>query len=112
MKATIFIDRGYLRILVKQAGSAYTPKYIEQIAHTCLKWDEESLLRVLSPDLRSIASGTRAKRVTWDLAVILSSMAQLRVLTTITNGGSLSMRCRTVAMRATVLIPTRMQPAR
>lgn len=50
MKVAVFIDGGYLRVLVKQTGFAYTPEYIEQTAHACLKKDEESLLRVLYYD--------------------------------------------------------------
>ena len=51
MKVATFIDGGYLRILVKQAGFRYTPEYIEQIAHACLV-PEESLLRTLYYDCR------------------------------------------------------------
>ena len=31
MKVAVFIDGGYLRVLVRQASFAYTPEYIEQI---------------------------------------------------------------------------------
>ena len=45
MKTAIFIDGGYLRVLVRQADLQYTPDYIETIAHACLLEDEFLLLR-------------------------------------------------------------------
>ena len=50
MKTAIFIDGGYLRILVRQAGYRYVPDYIEAVAHACLKEESEFLLRILYYD--------------------------------------------------------------
>ncbi|MCY3625746.1 MAG: hypothetical protein OXH82_01020 [Candidatus Dadabacteria bacterium] len=49
MKTAIFIDGGYLRVLVRQADLEYTPDYIETIAHSCLL-EDEFLLRILYYD--------------------------------------------------------------
>lgn len=49
MKTAIFIDGGYLRVLVRQADLQYAPDYIEKIAHACLL-EEEFLLRILYYD--------------------------------------------------------------
>ena len=49
MKATLFIDGGHLRVLVRQAGYKYDPDYIEAVAHACVGGDE-TLLRVLYYD--------------------------------------------------------------
>ena len=49
MKTAIFIDGGYLRVLVRQADLQYTPDYIETIAHACLL-EDEFLLRILYYD--------------------------------------------------------------
>ena len=46
MKTAIFIDGGYLRVLVREADIEYTPDYIETIAHSCLLEDEFLLYRV------------------------------------------------------------------
>lgn len=49
MKTAIFVDGGYLRVLVRQADLEYTPDYIETIAHSCLL-EDEFLLRILYYD--------------------------------------------------------------
>ena len=49
MKATLFIDGGHLRVLVRQAGYKYDPDYIEAVALACVGGDE-TLLRVLYYD--------------------------------------------------------------
>ena len=45
MKAAVFIDVGYLRVLVRQASFRYDPDYIEAVAHTCVAGHEP--LRIL-----------------------------------------------------------------
>ena len=49
MKATVFIDGGYLRALTWQAGYRYDPNYIEAVALECVS-DDEILLRILYYD--------------------------------------------------------------
>ena len=49
MKATVFINGGYLRALARQAGYSYGPDYIEAVALVCVSTDE-TLLRVLYYD--------------------------------------------------------------
>ena len=49
MKATVFIDGGYLRALGQKAGYRYTPDLIETVAVGCVS-GEETLLRVLYYD--------------------------------------------------------------
>ena len=49
MKATVFIDGGYLRALTRKAGSRYDPNYIEAVALECIS-DDETLLRILYCD--------------------------------------------------------------
>ncbi len=48
-RAAVFIDGGYLRVLVRQAGYRFNPDYIEKVAHACVA-DDESLLRALYYD--------------------------------------------------------------
>ena len=49
MKAAIFIDGGYLRVLARLAGQTYNPDCIEAVALACLS-EDETLLRVLYYD--------------------------------------------------------------
>ena len=49
MKATVFIDGGYLRALTRQAGYRYDPNHIEAVALECVS-DDETLLRILYYD--------------------------------------------------------------
>ena len=41
MKAAVFIDGGYLRVLARTAGHRYVPDFIETFAHACIGRDEE-----------------------------------------------------------------------
>lgn len=49
MKASVLIDGGYLRVLVRRAGMQYTPDYIEQVGKACLD-PSETPLRILYYD--------------------------------------------------------------
>lgn len=49
IRAAVFIDGGYLRVLVRQAGYQFNPDYIEKVAHACVAGDEV-LLRALYYD--------------------------------------------------------------
>jgi uncharacterized LabA/DUF88 family protein len=49
MKAAVFIDGGYVRVLARKAGKTYDPDYIEKIALASIS-DDETLLRVLYYD--------------------------------------------------------------
>ena len=41
MKAAVFINGGYLRVLARTAGHRYVPDFIETFAHACIGHDEE-----------------------------------------------------------------------
>ncbi len=49
MIVSVLIDGGHLRVLTKKQNIAYTPDYIEKVAHACVQPDER-LLRVLYYD--------------------------------------------------------------
>jgi uncharacterized LabA/DUF88 family protein len=48
-KVAVLIDGGHLRVLTKMNNLAYTPDYIEKVAHACASPDE-ALFRVLYYD--------------------------------------------------------------
>lgn len=48
-RIAVMIDGGHLRVLAKMNGLAYTPDYIEKVAHACALPDE-AVLRVLYYD--------------------------------------------------------------
>lgn len=48
-KVLVLIDGGHLRVLVRRASRDYSPDFIEQIAHQCVREDED-LIRVLYYD--------------------------------------------------------------
>lgn len=49
MKTAVFIDGGYLRVLVRKTNREYVPDYIGSVALACVEKDE-SLLRILYYD--------------------------------------------------------------
>ncbi len=51
MRASVFIDGGYTRVVTGKAGFKYSPDYIEKLALACVG-REESILRILYYDCR------------------------------------------------------------
>ena len=49
-KVAVLIDGGHLRVLCRLAQKAYSPDYVELIAHACVQAPDEELLRVLYYD--------------------------------------------------------------